>query len=168
MTRFLTWNTTPSVRPQKTVGIFTIGGGVPRNWTASWPYLELIAKRVGQGGGFQRFTYGVRICRSRALGRTLWLYHSEGVSWGKFVPPSEGGRFAEVPSDATIAWPLIVKAVQERLAAQGRVLHKRLVSARRLAQKSRRCPGIQVYISGQEWTRSAVVPQTPTFRSPRP
>lgn len=27
------------------------------------------------------------------------------------------GLFAEVPCDATIAWPLIVKAVQERLAA---------------------------------------------------
>jgi deoxyhypusine synthase len=37
------------------------------------------------------------------------------VSWGKFVPPAEGGRFAEVFADATIAWPLVVRAVMERL-----------------------------------------------------
>jgi len=54
--------------------------------------------------------------------------YSEGVSWGKFVPPSEGGRFAEVPSDATIAWPLIVKAVQERLAVRGGTPAKTLAS----------------------------------------
>ena len=121
---------TESVRPQKTVGIFTIGGGVPRNWGQQvGPYLELINKRVGQGGGFQRFTYGVRICPEPVhWGGLSGCTYSEGVSWGKFVPPSEGGRFAEVPSDATIAWPLIVKAVQERLAAHGQVLHKRLVS----------------------------------------
>jgi deoxyhypusine synthase len=40
--------------------------------------------------------------------------YSEGVSWGKFVPESEGGRFAEAFSDATIAWPMIVRAVIER------------------------------------------------------
>ncbi|MCJ7561647.1 MAG: deoxyhypusine synthase family protein, partial [Thermoplasmata archaeon] len=42
--------------------------------------------------------------------------YSEGVSWGKIVPRSEGGRYAEVFSDATIAWPLIIKAVMERMA----------------------------------------------------
>jgi deoxyhypusine synthase len=31
------------------------------------------------------------------------------------VPPEEGGRFAEVFADATIAWPLVVRAVIERL-----------------------------------------------------
>jgi deoxyhypusine synthase len=41
--------------------------------------------------------------------------YSEGVSWGKFVPASEGGRFCEVLDDATIAWPLVVRAVMERL-----------------------------------------------------
>ena len=34
---------------------------------------------------------------------------------GKFVPESEGGRFAEVIADATIAWPIILKAVMERM-----------------------------------------------------
>src|SRR3989338_356591 len=44
--------------------------------------------------------------------------YSEGVSWGKFVPISEGGRQVEVYSDATIAWPMIVKAVLERLGKE--------------------------------------------------
>ena len=111
---------TERVRSQKTLGIFTIGGGVPRNWGQQvGPYLELITRRIGQGGGFQRFTYGVLICPEPAYwGGLSGCTYSEGVSWGKFVPPSEGGKFAEVPCDATIAWPLIVKAVQERLAAR--------------------------------------------------
>jgi deoxyhypusine synthase len=35
----------------------------------------------------------------------------------KFAPESEAGRFAEVFADATIAWPMIVRAVIERLDA---------------------------------------------------
>jgi len=41
--------------------------------------------------------------------------YSEAVSWGKFVPPAEGGRFGEVFVDATVGLPLIVAAVLERL-----------------------------------------------------
>jgi deoxyhypusine synthase len=37
------------------------------------------------------------------------------VSWGKFVAPQDGGKFAEVLCDATVAWPLLVKGVKERL-----------------------------------------------------
>src|SRR5262249_62430295 len=49
---------TESVQTQKLLGIFTIGGGVPRNWGQQvGPYLELINKRVGQRGGFRRFPY---------------------------------------------------------------------------------------------------------------
>jgi deoxyhypusine synthase len=111
---------TAHVQGQKSLGIFTIGGGVPRNWGQQvGPYLELITKRVGQGGGFQRFKYGVRVCPEPVhWGGLSGCTYSEGVSWGKFVPPSEGGRFSEVLCDATIAWPLIVKAVQERLATR--------------------------------------------------
>lgn len=103
------------------LGIFTVGGGVPRNWAQQvGPYLELIVKRLGQPMTLQRFTYGVRICPEPAhWGGLSGCTYSEGISWGKFVSPSDGGRFAEVPCDATIAWPLVVKAVQERLALQG-------------------------------------------------
>jgi deoxyhypusine synthase len=41
------------------------------------------------------------------------------VSWGKFVDPKDGGRFAEVLSDATIAWPILIKAVAQRLDKKG-------------------------------------------------
>jgi deoxyhypusine synthase len=45
--------------------------------------------------------------------------YSEAISWGKFVPPSEGGRFGEVFVDATVGLPLIVAAVFERLDKKG-------------------------------------------------
>ena len=45
------------------------------------------------------------------------IMYSEGVSWGKFVPESEGGRFAEVYADATTVWPLLIKGVLEEMSA---------------------------------------------------
>ncbi len=108
---------TELVKKQKKLGIFTIGGGVPRNWAQQvGPYLDIIDQRLGFGGDFKRFHYAVRICPEPVhWGGLSGCTYSEGVSWGKFVPQEEGGRWAEVMSDATIAWPLIVKAVLERL-----------------------------------------------------
>jgi deoxyhypusine synthase len=103
------------------LGIFTIGGGVPRNWAQQvGPYLDLLQKRAGIGSGIRRFEYGVRICPEPThWGGLSGCTYSEGVSWGKFAPVSEGGRYAEVYADATIVWPLVVKAVLERRAARG-------------------------------------------------
>jgi deoxyhypusine synthase len=111
------------IRQQKKIGIFTIGGGVPRNWAQQVaPYLDLIDKRVGGGGQFIRYQYGVRICPEPVhWGGLSGCTYSEGVSWGKFVPPEEGGKFAEVLCDATIAWPIILKAVMERMAKKSRI-----------------------------------------------
>ena len=108
---------TEQIKNAKKVGIFTIGGGVPRNWAQQVaPYLDIIDKRIGHGGGYKRFNYGVRICPEPAhWGGLSGATYSESVSWGKFVPESEGGRFAEVIADATIAWPIILKAVIERM-----------------------------------------------------
>jgi deoxyhypusine synthase len=102
---------------QEKLGIFTIGGGVPRNWTQQvGPYLDIVDKRVGEGGGFKRFHYAVRICPEPVhWGGLSGCTYSEAVSWGKIVPAQEGGKTAEVHCDATVAWPLIVKAVQERM-----------------------------------------------------
>jgi len=100
------------------LGIFTIGGGVPRNWAQQvGPLAELMHRRSGgRFGGLIRFHYGVRICPEPThWGGLSGCTYSEGVSWGKFVPPAEGGRYAEVYCDATIAWPLVVRAVLERL-----------------------------------------------------
>lgn len=107
----------------KKVGIFTIGGGVPRNWAQqACPYLDLVATRLGQEAGpQQRYAYGIRICPEPVhWGGLSGCTYSEGVSWGKFVPVEDGGRYAEVPADATIAWPLLVAGVLERLAKRGR------------------------------------------------
>ena len=41
--------------------------------------------------------------------------YTEAVSWGKFVPPEQGGKLAEVLEDATVALPLVVGAVLERI-----------------------------------------------------
>ncbi len=99
------------------LGIFTIGGGVPRNWAQQVaPYLEAAARRDGEQAVPRRFRYGVRICpEPEHWGGLSGCGYSEGVSWGKFVPVEEGGRFAEVPADATLVWPLLVAGVLERM-----------------------------------------------------
>ena len=99
------------------LGIFTVGGGVPRNWAQqAAPYLEAAARRAGEEAEPRRFRYGVRICpEPEHWGGLSGCGYSEGVSWGKFVPASEGGRFAEVPADATLVWPLLVAGVLERM-----------------------------------------------------
>ena len=103
----------------KKAGIFTIGGGTPRNWAQQvGPYLDIIQKRIGKGGGFKRFDAAIRICPEPVhWGGLSGCTYSEGVSWGKFTPEAEGGRFVEVLSEATVAWPLVVKSVMERLDA---------------------------------------------------
>jgi deoxyhypusine synthase len=104
-------------RTKPKLGIFTIGGGVPRNWAQQvGPFWEVLDKRVPGTGAFVRFSYGVRICPEPThWGGLSGCTYSEGVSWGKFVPPDEGGRYAEVYSDATIAWPLVACAAMERM-----------------------------------------------------
>lgn len=108
---------TAKIYNAKKVGIFTIGGGVPRNWAQQvGPYLDIIQSRIGKGGGKKRFHYGIRICPEPVhWGGLSGCSYSEGVSWGKFVPPNEGGKWSEVLCDATIAWPILVKGVIERM-----------------------------------------------------
>jgi deoxyhypusine synthase len=102
----------------KRLGIFTIGGGVPRNWAQEvGPYIDITNHRLGLELTPPRYQYAVRICPEPThWGGLSGCTYSEGVSWGKFVPPAEGGRFAEVFSDATTVWPLLMKGVLEELA----------------------------------------------------
>jgi deoxyhypusine synthase len=99
------------------MGLFTIGGGVPRNWAQQFGvYAELLARRGYEKLPLKRYNYGVRICPEPVnWGGLSGSTYTEAVSWGKFVPPEEGGRFAEVLDDATVALPLIVGAVLQRL-----------------------------------------------------
>lgn len=101
----------------KRIGIFTVGGGVPRNWAQQVaPYYDITSARLELKLPEPRFQYGVRICPEPVhWGGLSGCTYSEGVSWGKFVPPAEGGRYAEVHADATLVWPLLMKAVFEEL-----------------------------------------------------
>lgn len=102
------------------LGIFTIGGGVPRNWAQQVaPYYDITGDRLGIKLHSPRFQYGVRICpEPDHWGGLSGCTYSEGVSWGKFVSPEEGGQYAEVFSDATLVLPLLVKALFETLESE--------------------------------------------------
>lgn len=99
------------------LGILTIGGGVPRNWAQQvGPYYDITAARLGIKLPAPRFQYGIRICPEPVhWGGLSGCTYSEGVSWGKFVPYEEGGRYAEVHTDATAVLPLLIKALFEVL-----------------------------------------------------
>jgi deoxyhypusine synthase len=99
------------------LGIFTVGGGVPRNWAQEvGPYIDITSHRLGVELRPPRYQYAVRLCPEPVhWGGLSGCTYSEGVSWGKFVPPAEGGRFAEVFADATTVWPLLIKGVLEEL-----------------------------------------------------
>jgi deoxyhypusine synthase len=101
----------------KKMGIFTVGGGVPRNWSQQFGvYGELLARRGYKDIPLKRYAYGVRICPEPVhWGGLSGSTYTEAVSWGKFVPAEEGGRLAEVFDDATVALPLIVGAVLQRI-----------------------------------------------------
>jgi deoxyhypusine synthase len=101
----------------KRMGLFTVGGGVPRNWSQQFGvYAELLARRGYKKIPLKRYNYGVRICPEPVhWGGLSGSTYTEAVSWGKFVPPEEGGKFAEVFDDATVALPLIVGAVLDRI-----------------------------------------------------
>jgi len=104
-----------------TLGIFTIGGGAPRNWAQQAPpFLDIINEALEANQRLNRFKYGVRICPEPAhFGGLSGCTYSEGVSWGKFAPQSEGGKYAEVLTDATMVWPMLFKAVMQRIEKKG-------------------------------------------------
>lgn len=111
------------------MGIFTVGGGVPRNWAQQFGvYAELLSRRGYEKLPLKRYHYGLRICPEPVhWGGLSGSTYTEAVSWGKFVPTEEGGRFAEVLDDATVALPLVVGAVLERIGYhKGKRLKKRL------------------------------------------
>jgi deoxyhypusine synthase len=101
----------------KRMGIFTVGGGVPRNWSQQFGvYAELLARRGYKDVPLKRYNYGLRICPEPVhWGGLSGSTYTEAVSWGKFLPPEEGGKLAEVFDDATVALPLVVGAVLQRI-----------------------------------------------------
>jgi deoxyhypusine synthase len=116
---------------QTRLGIFTIGGGVPRNWSQQFgPFIELRHRRMNENVPLKRYHYGVRICPEPVYwGGLSGSPYSEAISWGKFVPPAEGGKFGEVFVDATVGLPIIVAAVLERLGKDKSSAKKKVKAA---------------------------------------
>ena len=101
---------------QGSLAIFTLGGGVPRNWAQQVAPLIDIMFQQGFPVKQRFFSRGVRICPEPVhWGGLSGCTYKEGVSWGKFVPEQKGGRYAEVHADATTVFPLLIKAVFEKI-----------------------------------------------------
>jgi len=94
----------------KRFGIFTIGGGVPRNNVQNVaPLIEIVNERMGTNLPPRRFTYGIRICPDRPhFGHLSGCTYSENESWRK---AAKNGVYAEIQADATQVWPFLVKYV---------------------------------------------------------
>ena len=94
----------------KRFGIFTIGGGVPRNNVQNVaPLIEIINERLGTNLPPRRFTYGIRICPDRPhFGHLSGCTYSENESWRK---ATKNGVYAEIQADATQVWPFLVKYI---------------------------------------------------------
>jgi deoxyhypusine synthase len=100
------------VTGSKRFGIFTIGGGVPRNNVQNVaPLIEIINERMGSIYPNRRFTYGIRICPDRPhFGHLSGCTYSENESWRKAV---KDGVYAEIMADATQVWPFLAKYVMD-------------------------------------------------------
>jgi deoxyhypusine synthase len=103
------------VTGSKRFGIFSIGGGVPRNNVQNVaPLIEIINQRLGPTFPNRRFSYGVRICPDKPhFGHLSGCTYSENESWRK---ADKNGIYAEVLADATQVWPFLVKYVMEKKA----------------------------------------------------
>jgi len=102
-----------AIKAEKT-GIFSIGGGVPRNYIQNLaPQIELLNYRVGMNLKMNRFKYGCKICPDQMyLGHLSGCTYSEGMTWRKM---DASGRFSSIQNDATQVWPFIVKYVMETM-----------------------------------------------------
>ena len=101
------------VTSSKRFGIFSIGGGVPRNNVQNVaPLIEIINERLGPTLPNRRFTYGVRICPDRPhFGHLSGCTYSENESWRK---ADKNGIYAEMLADATQVWPFLIKYILEK------------------------------------------------------
>lgn len=88
-------------------GVIYVGGGVPKNYIQQTAYLQDLF-----GIPDAEHDYGFQLTTdSPQWGGLSGCTFNEGFSWGKEKP---SGKYATCYCDATIALPLIVKAVLER------------------------------------------------------
>lgn len=103
-------------RHRGTMSIFTIGGGVPRNWAQQVSPLFDMMNLDKMPVEPRIYSRGVRICpEPDHWGGLSGCSYKEGISWAKFVPVAEGGAYAEVKADATIVLPFLIKGVIQRI-----------------------------------------------------
>lgn len=112
------WRLIDMVQDANRIGIFTVGGGVPRNWTQNVaPLMEIINSRAKESGykfrlKEKQFSSGVRISPDAMYhGHLSGCTYGEGMTWRKFDP---NGTFVEIKGDATVTWPFITKYVMEQ------------------------------------------------------
>ncbi len=93
-------------------GIFSIGGGVPRNNIQNAaPLIEILNDRLNLKLSPSKFNYGCRISPDKMhYGHLSGCTYSEGMSWRKM---DTAGRFSEIQADATQVWPFLAKYVME-------------------------------------------------------
>ncbi len=98
----------------KKMGIFSLGGGVPRNNIQNVaPLIEITSARLGLNLPTRMFSYGCRIDPTPPyLGNLSGCTYSEGGSWRKM--DLKNGRFSEVLADATMVFPLYMAALAEK------------------------------------------------------
>ncbi|TFG01224.1 MAG: hypothetical protein EU542_07315 [Promethearchaeota archaeon] len=97
------------IKQSKEYGTIIIGGGVPRNWAQQiFPLLDQIGEIETMG-----YNYSVRIHTATEYdGGLSGCTVSESKSWGKY---SLDSRYISVWCDATIALPILITALLQRL-----------------------------------------------------
>ena len=97
------------IKNSKKTGTLIVGGGVPRNWAQQiFPFLDQL-ERIKNFG----YDYSVRIHTATEYdGGLSGCTISESKSWGKY---SLTARSVSVWCDATIALPLLITGVLQRL-----------------------------------------------------
>ncbi|MFX1409314.1 MAG: deoxyhypusine synthase family protein [Promethearchaeota archaeon] len=97
------------IKNSEEYGTFIIGGGVPRNWAQQiFPLLDQIDQIETMG-----YNYSVRIHTATEYdGGLSGCTVSESKSWGKY---SLDSRYVSVWCDATIALPILITGLLQRL-----------------------------------------------------
>lgn len=96
-------------------GIWTFGGGVPRNWTQNVsPLIEIYNSRMkGQGAKLpmRKYGFGIRCCPDRPhFGHLSGCTYEEGMSWRKF---HFNMKQSQIQADATQVEPFLVKYIMD-------------------------------------------------------
>jgi deoxyhypusine synthase len=96
-------------------GIWTYGGGVPRNWTQNVsPLIEIYNNRMKAHGTklpMRKYGFGTRCCPDRPhFGHLSGCTYEEGMSWRKF---HFNMKQSQIQADATQVEPFLVKYIMD-------------------------------------------------------